>query len=152
MPHGFLAGAVAGLVICLAVPRAAQAQTTPADTLVVAPVIRPLEAVVVTASRPSSFSSALSRLGLRASIATKQRENRRLTRRLAAYDRVAFGLERKLDSLMIVATIHELNIARTDSATAMLRNRRLQLEAMICRTAPSECASATSVASSTKGD
>jgi hypothetical protein len=152
MPHGFLARALAGLVICLAVPRAAQAQTTSADTLAVAPVIRPLEAVVVTATRPSAFSSVMSRLGLRASIAAKQRENRRLARRLAAYDRVAFGLERKLDSLMVVATIHELNIARTDSATAMLRNQRLQLEATLCRTAPSECASATSVASSTKGD
>ena len=55
------------------------------------------------------------------------------------YDRVAFGLERKLDSLMVVATIQELNIARTDSATAMIRSRRMQLEAVLCQTAPSEC-------------
>lgn len=148
----FLAGALVGLVIGLGAPRAAQSQTTPADTLGVTPVIRPLQAVVVTAERQTAFSVAMSRLGLRASLAAKQRENRRLARRLAAYDRVAFGLERKLDSLMVVATIHELNIARTDSATATLRNKRLELEAMLCRTAPAECATGTSVASSTKGD
>jgi hypothetical protein len=153
MHHRFFTGAVAGFVICLAAPRAAQAQAVLTDSAApAAPVIRPLETVVVTAERPSAFSSAMSRLGLRASIATKQRENRRLARRLAVYDRVAFGLERKLDSLMVVATIHELNIARTDSATAMLRNRRLQLEAALCRTAPAECATGTSIASGGKGN
>lgn len=152
MPHRFLPGAaVAALVLCLAAPRAAQAQST-ADTATVAPVIRPLESVVVTAKRSSAFESAMSRLGLRASIATKQRENRRMARRLATYDRVAFGLERKLDSLMIVATIQELNIARTDSATAMMRSRRLLLEAMLCQAAPTECGGTTASASGTKGD
>ena len=155
MAHRFFAGAVAGLVFCLAAPRAAQAQTTSTDTvvaaadsIVAAPVIRPLAAVVVTARRPSAFA----RFGLRASISTKQRENRRLARQLAAYDRRAFGLERKLDSLMVVATIHELNIARTDSATAMLRNRRQHLEALLCQTAPAECATSNTIASGTKGD
>jgi hypothetical protein len=135
-------------MLCVAAPRAAQAQTTPTDTLVAAPVVRPLEAVVVTARRPSAFS----RFGLRAGITAKQRENRRLARQLAAYDRLAFGLERKLDSLMIVATIHELNIARTDSATAMLRNRRLHLETMLCQAAPAECRTTNAIASGMKGD
>ncbi len=152
MPYRYLAGAFAALMISVAAPRAAQAQTTSPDTVTIAPVIRPLEAVVVTAKRQSAFSSAMSRLGARASIATKQRENRRLARRLAAYDRIAFGLERKLDSLMVVATIHELNIARTDSATNMLRARRLRLEAMLCQTAPAECVTGTAMANSPKGD
>lgn len=153
MTHRFLPGAfVAALMLCLAAPGALEAQAAPADTLSPAPVIRPLEAVVVTAKRSSAFESAMSRLGLRASIATKQRENRRLARRLAMYDRVAFGLERKLDSLMVVATIHELNIARTDSATATIRSRRQHLEAMLCQVAPAECAAVPPVASGGKGD
>ena len=152
MPDRILAGALTGLMLALAAPCSVQAQSAATDTGAAAPVIRPLEAMVVTAKRPSAFESAMSRLGLRASIATKQRENRRLARQLAAYDRRAFGLERKLDSLMIVATIHELNIARTDSATAMIRNRRLQLEATLCLAAPAECAQGNTVASGMKGD
>ena len=148
MPHRFLASALAALVCCLAAPRAVQAQTTPADTMLVAPVIRPLEAVVVTGRRPST----LNRFGVRASLSSRQRENRRLARQLAAYDRRAFGLERTLDSLMVIATIHELNIARTDSATAMIRDRRMHLEATLCQAAPTECATSQTIAGSPKGD
>ena len=148
MRSRYLAGTVAGFVFCLAAPRASQAQATYTDTVAAAPVIRPLASVVVTARRPS----VLSRFALRSNIATRQRENRRLARQLAAYDRQAFGLERKLDSLMVVATIHELNIARTDSATATIRSRRLHLEAMLCQVAPAECATGAAVANGGKGD
>ena len=152
MTNRILAGTVAAFMLCVAAPRVAHAQSTETDTAMIAPVMRPLEAVVVTGKRQSGFSSAMSRLGLRASIATKQRENRRLARRLAAYDRLAFGLERKLDSLMVVATIQELNIARTDSATNLLRTRRLHLEAMLCQAAPAECVTGQAIAISPKGD
>ena len=150
MHHRFLPGALVAALMFVAAPNAVRAQTAASvDTVAPAPVIRPLEAVVVTAERPSAFQSAMSRLGLRASITAKQRENRRLTRRLATYDRIAFGLERRLDSLMVVATIQELNIARTDSATAMIRSRRMHLEAMLCQAAPQECGT---VARAPKGD
>src|SRR5688572_11538870 len=72
MTHRILVGTVAAFMLCVAAPRVAHAQTTPTDTVTIAPVMRPLEAVVVTGKRQSGFASAMSKLGLRASIATKQ--------------------------------------------------------------------------------
>ena len=152
MRHRVLSAALGALLFSLASPNFAAAQQTSPDTLDPMRAVRPMAAVVVTARRESAFESAMSRLGLRASITAKQRENRRLSRQLAAYDRIAFGLERKLDSLMVVATIQELNIARTDSATASLRSRRLRLEALLCESAPAECNGQATVVSATKGD
>ena len=149
MKYRCLPGAVgAAIVLMLALPLAASAQTAPthADSLATPRGVRPLATVVINAERPSAFSSVMSRLGLRASIHAKQRENRRLARQLAVYDRQAFKLERHLDSLMIVATIQELHIARADSATTALRSKRLRMEALLCESFPSECAPAATIA------
>lgn len=148
-----LSGAIGAALMCLALtPATALSQAASPDTLAPTQTVRPLAAVVVTARRPSAFGQAMERFGLRASINTKQRENRNLARRLAALDRQAFTLERTLDSLMVVATIQELHIARTDSATAKVRSRREQLEAMLCEKYPAECGPARTLTSSTKAD
>ena len=156
MKYRCLPGAIgATLVLMLALPLAASAQApapAPTDSLSAHRGVRPLAAVIVTAERPSAFATAMSRLGLRASIDAKQRENRRLARQLAVYDRQAFKLERHLDSLMIVATIQELHIARADSAATALRSRRLRLESLLCESFPSECAPTSTIAGGVKAD
>lgn len=135
-----LRAALSAALICLfAAPATLAGQAASADTVTPTQAIRPLAAVVVTAERQSAFEAAMARLGLRASISARQRENRRLAWQLAAYDRQAFTLERTLDSLMIVATIHEAHIARADSATSRVRLERARLESLLCEKAPSEC-------------
>lgn len=148
-----LSGAIGAVLICVAAtPATGHSQETSPDTATPTQAVRPLAAVVVTARRASAFESAMSAFGLRASINTRQRENRNLARRLAVLDRQAFTLERTLDSLMVVATIQELHIARTDSATAKVRSRRENLEAMICEKYPAECGPNRTLTSSTKSD
>jgi hypothetical protein len=131
------AAAAAATIVALAgAPLAAQTSepdslrtTSPAPAA--EPRLSSLPPVVSIVTRPDE-SGFLQRLGGRPRIDRLSRENRRLERDLASYDRQVVRLERHLDSLKtVVSDSLQREIDRAESLAARMRAERLRLEAQL---------------------
>ena len=67
----------------------------------------------------------------RAKVTYLERENRFLERKLANLDGVMLRLEERLDSLKSARALRAHGIATLDSTVAVMRARRIQLEATV---------------------
>lgn len=118
----------AALVLAVALPRRAGAQTVPSDSIALEekPAYR-LTPFVVTAEAPRE--SFFDRFGRRHRITALQRENRSLALTLRRQEREIQRLEGRLHHLKTVVTDSLLRqIAAIDSATAATRRERDRLE------------------------
>jgi len=71
------------------------------------------------------------RMSDRAKVTYLERENRFLERKLANLDGVMLRLEERLDSLKSARALRAHGIATLDSTVAVMRARRIQLEATV---------------------